>query len=242
MVETLLECPQQSSKHQNKQKSIFLKSSQVSKVIKLPLSLPSEKNHVKMQVLKSVPPEHKQPKHRGLLPFPTDQICRQIQRKFLGDNSHHYQARHCTADNHSLLRAEEYTKHPPIRLNGQSNQSPSCSTTAWINGIPCPRQTQMPRHEQTLNLCAQGFPKAGLWKGQLSPGVSGWDLRSQQDTRVPVSRSAHRSHWPCPFPSCFRQELILSLRGEFAAHQLLESGYLGLQEYGCQSKRDGKEG
>lgn len=81
-VETLLECPQQSSKHQNKQKSIFLKSSQVSKVIKLPLSLPSEKNHVKMQVLKSVPPEHKQPKHRGLLPFPTDQICRQIQRKF----------------------------------------------------------------------------------------------------------------------------------------------------------------
>lgn len=129
-VETLLECPQQSSKHQNKLKKYFLKSSQVSKVIKLPLSLPSEKNHVKMQVLKWVPPEHKQPKHRGLLPFPTDQICRQIQRKFLGDSSHHYQARHCTADNHSLLRAEEYTKHPPIRLNGQSNQSPSCSTTA----------------------------------------------------------------------------------------------------------------
>lgn len=173
MVETLLECPQQSSKHQNKQKSIFLKSSQVSKVIKLPLSLPSEKNHVKMQVLKSVPPEHKQPKHRGLLPFPTDQICRQIQRKFLGDNSHHYQARHCTADNHSLLRAEEYTKHPPIRLNGQSNQSPSCSTTAWINGIPCPRQTQMPRHEQTLNLCAQGFPRQGCGRAsspQVYPG------------------------------------------------------------------------
>lgn len=150
-----------------------------------------------MQVLKWVPPEHKQPKHRGLLPFPMDQICRQ--RKFLGDNSHHYQARHCTADNHSLLRAEEYTKHPPIRLNGQSNQSPSCSTTAWINGIPCPRQTQKPRHEQTLNLCAQGFPKAGLWKGQLSPGVSGWDLKKPA------------GHTGPSFSVCSPQPLALSL-------------------------------
>lgn len=153
-----------------------------------------------MQVLKWVPTEHKQPKHRGLLPFPMDQICRQIQSKFLGDNSHHYQARHFTADNHRLLTAAEHTKHPPFRLNGQSNQSPSCSTIAWINGIPCPRQTQMPRHEQMLNLCAQGSPKAGLWKGQLSPGVSGWGHSSQQDTRVPVSRSAYRSHWPLSLP------------------------------------------
>lgn len=106
-----------------------------------------------------------QPKRCGLLPFPTDQICRQTQRKFLGDNSHHYQARHFTADNHRLLRAEEYTKHPPFRLNGQSNQSPSRSTTAWINRIPCPWQAQMPRQEQMLKLSAQGSPKAAAVAG-----------------------------------------------------------------------------
>lgn len=145
MVEMLLECPQKSSKYQNKQKKIFLKSSHVSKVIKLSFSITSEYNHVKTQVLKWVPPEHKQSKRCGLLPFPSDQT------KY--KESSWEIAVTIVKQVTSLLTITDY-----LELKNTLSTLPSGSMDRVINPLhcsttsPCPRQAQMPRQEQMLNL------------------------------------------------------------------------------------------
>lgn len=103
---------------------------------------------------------------------------------------------------------------------------------------------------QGLGRCwpwSPGLPKGGgCGSGQLSAGVWGGDLSSKQEQKVrgwpqPRLQFLHQCQpalprttatRPCPFPSCrpptcYRQEPILSLQSEFAAHQLLESSRFG---------------
>lgn len=131
--------------------------------------------------------------------------------------------------------------HPPFRLNGQSNQSPSGSTTAWINDIPCPRQAQMPRQEQMLNLCAQGSPEAAAVQGPALGRCAEVTPREPAGHTGPSSSLCSPQPLALSLPQLLQARTELSVQGELAAHQLLESGYLGLQEYGCQSKRRGRK-